>query len=148
MDAVRERFWERYSLGELNSREWEALCDGCGQCCLMRYVDRGKVTVYSVACELLDIEHSRCRNYEKRLETVPSCHQLTPQNVPKYNWLPESCAYRRLHRGEELPSWHPLLTGSRQRMRKKQITVSSYAVPPNQVPRRKMDQHIIARWKV
>ena len=45
MDAVRERFWERYSLGELNSREWEALCDGCGQCCLMRYVDRGKVTL-------------------------------------------------------------------------------------------------------
>ena len=50
---MRDRFWEKYSLGELNNREWEALCDGCGQCCLKRRVTDGEVTVYSVACELL-----------------------------------------------------------------------------------------------
>lgn len=145
---MRERFWERYSLGELNTKEWEALCDGCGQCCLVREVKNSEVTVYAVACELLDIEHSRCSNYEKRLTKVPSCHKLTPANVPRYNWLPESCAYRRIHRGESLPAWHPLLAGSRQRMRKKGLLVSGYAQPAHEVPRRKMQQNIIARWKV
>lgn len=146
---MRELFWERYSLGELNKKEWESLCDGCGQCCLERYVgDDNKVTVYSIACELLDIEQSRCKSYEKRLTKVPSCHQLTPSNVPKYNWLPEICAYRVIHRGEALPKWHPLLTGNRNKMKKKGIKVSSYAVPAKQVARRKMSNYIIARWKV
>jgi len=114
----------------------------------VREVKNSEVTVYAVACELLDIEHSRCSNYEKRLTKVPSCHKLTPANVPRYNWLPESCAYRRIHRGESLPAWHPLLAGSRQRMRKKGLLVSGYAQPAHEVPRRKMQQNIIARWKV
>lgn len=145
---MREHFWENYSLGELNAREWEALCDGCGQCCLVREVDKEEVTVYNVACDLLDIEQSRCSDYAGRLRKEPSCHQLTPANVGRYNWLPESCSYRRIHRGEPLPAWHPLLAGSRQRMRRKGITVCSYAVPRRQVSRRKMPQHIIARWRM
>lgn len=147
-EDVRERFWENYSLGELNAREWEALCDGCGQCCLVREVDKREVTVYSVACDLLDIEDSRCSDYAGRLRKEPSCHQLTPGNVAQYNWLPESCSYRRIQRGEPLPGWHPLLAGSRQRMRRKGITVCSYAVPRRQVARKKMPQHIIARWRM
>lgn len=147
MDQVRERFWERYSLGELNSREWDALCDGCGQCCLIRDVSDDAVTVYSVACELLDIDTSRCSDYQNRLTRVPSCHKLTPTTVPKCTWLPESCAYRRLYKGKSLPAWHPLLAGCRKRMRKKNITVHSYAVPQRSVPRRRMSQHIIARWR-
>ncbi|OEY65925.1 YcgN family cysteine cluster protein [Marinobacter sp. X15-166B] len=145
---MRENFWERYSLGELNAKEWEALCDGCAQCCLIREVDQNEVTVYNVACELLDIESSRCRDYKNRLKTVPHCHQLTPANIAKYDWLPDTCAYRRIHRGEALPAWHPLLAGTRQRMRKKGITVCLTAVPVNEVPRRKMHQHIIETWSI
>lgn len=145
---MRERFWENYSLGELNAREWEALCDGCGQCCLMREVNKGEVVVYSVGCDLLNIEKSRCMDYANRLSKEPGCHQLTPANVAQYDWLPESCTYRRLHRGEPLPAWHPLLNGDRQRMRRKGITVCGYAVPRSAVPRRKMSHHIIARWRM
>jgi len=145
---VRERFWEKYSLGELNGREWEALCDGCGQCCLLREVERQKVTVYGIACELLDIDNARCQDYANRLARVPSCHKLTPTTVPDYDWLPETCAYRRLHAGKPLPSWHPLLTGDREAMRRKGITVSHYAVPQKDVPKRRMSQHVIARWPV
>lgn len=145
---MRERFWEHYSLGELNAREWEALCDGCGQCCLIRQVDGNEVTVYGIACPLLDIDNNRCMDYESRLKKETSCHKLTPENVPRYDWLPHSCSYRRIHRGEPLPDWHPLLAGDRKRMKRKGITVCGYAVPRSSVPRRRMDQHIIARWKV
>src|SRR5690554_1757310 len=140
---MRERFWEHYSLGELNVKEWEALCDGCGQCCLVREVNDNQVTVFNIACELLDIEKSRCSDYQNRFKKAPHCHQLTPENIPKYNWLPESCTYRRIHRGEPLPKWHPLLTGSRQRMHNKGITISTLAIPAQEVPRRRRNQHII-----
>ena len=126
---MRDRFWEKYSLGELNSREWEALCDGCGQCCLKRRVENSEVTVYSVACELLDIDTARCKDYANRLQRVPTCHELTPTSVPGYQgWLPETCAYVRVHNRKPLPAWHPLLAGDRSRMRRKGITISHYAI--------------------
>lgn len=146
---MRERFWEKFSLGELNNREWEALCDGCGQCCLKRRVDAGVVTVYGVACPLLDIETARCSDYSNRLRRVPSCHDLTPTTVPEVEgWLPETCAYRRLHNNEPLPPWHPLLAGDRARMRKKGITVSHNAVPSGTLSRRQKERHIVSRWSI
>lgn len=146
---MRERFWERYSLGELNNKEWEALCDGCGQCCLKRRVENGMVTVYSVACELLDIDSARCRDYPNRLRKVPYCHKLTPASVAEhYGWLPETCAYRRLHKSKPLPSWHPLLAGDQSRMRKKGITVSDYAIPSGSVARKQKERYVFARWAI
>jgi len=145
---VRERFWERYSLGELNAKEWEALCDGCGQCCLTRSVEDDMVTVYSIACELLDIETVRCRDYVGRTKRVPYCHKLTPNTVPHYDWLPDTCAYRLLYKGKPLPSWHPLLAGDRDKMHKQGITVSSYALPAGSKARRQLDRHVVARWPV
>jgi len=144
---LRDRFWEQYSLGELNNREWEALCDGCGQCCLKRRVENGEVTVYSVACELLDIDTVRCRDYPNRLKRVPTCHELTPTNLPSYQeWLPDSCAYVRLHRNQPLPDWHPLLVGDRSRMVKEGITISGYAIPSGTLSRRQKERHVISRW--
>lgn len=145
---MRDKFWEHYSLGELNAKEWEALCDGCAQCCLIRDVDNNQVTVFNVTCELLDTEQSRCSDYKNRLSLMPDCHKLKANNVGKYDWLPKTCAYRRIHKGKSLPTWHPLLTGSRQRMQKKGITVCPSALPESQVPRRKMQQNIIQTWSI
>lgn len=147
--ALRDRFWERFSLGELNAREWEALCDGCGQCCLMREVDEisGNVKVYGVGCELLDIPASRCSDYSNRLRRVDSCHKLTPENVPHYGWLPKTCAYRRVFKGLPLKPWHPLLTGSREKMVRKGHTVCSVALRAVDVPKRHLSRHVIATWK-
>ena len=38
MGALRDRFWE-LPLAELDQAEWEALCDGCGKCCLHKVED-------------------------------------------------------------------------------------------------------------
>ena len=59
---MRELFWERFDLEELTAEEWEALCDGCGQCCLIKFQDEdsGDLAVLGVACELLDIHSCRC----------------------------------------------------------------------------------------
>jgi len=140
---MREEFWKHYALNELTKTEWEALCDGCGQCCLVREVGPNHVTVFNIACDLLDLKTSRCRDYKNRLSKVPYCNQLTPQNIPQFNWLPESCTYRRIYRGEALPSWHPLLTGNREQMYKEGITVCSSAIPVGQVPRSDRYLHII-----
>lgn len=140
---VRADFWEHYSLAELNAKEWEALCDGCGQCCLVRTEGKGEVRVFNITCELFDAQQSRCRDYQHRFEQVPHCHPLTPSNVPLYTWLPETCAYRRLEQGRSLESWHPLITGNRQLMRKLGITVHPDAPLNSQVPRHKRHQHLI-----
>lgn len=146
MPGLREQFWARYRLEELNPAEWEALCDGCGQCCLLREIDDDHVSVFSVACELLDIEASRCSNYAQRFKHVPECTQLTPGRVAEFDWLPETCAYRRVHLQQPLPDWHPLLTGSDERMHEEGFSVRYYALGPHEVTEDELGDHIIARW--
>ena len=42
MSNLRKFFWEKYTLDQLNHDEWEALCDGCAKCCLLKIVDKKK----------------------------------------------------------------------------------------------------------
>ena len=117
MGELRDRFWE-LPLDALSRMEWEALCDGCGRCCLHKIEDEdsGEIAETNVACRLLDPANARCRDYKHRKAFVPDCLRLTPQVVEQVTWLPESCAYRRRAQARPLPGWHPLLTGSREAM--------------------------------
>lgn len=106
------RFWEK-PIEALNRQEWEALCDGCGKCCLHKLEDEdtGEFYFTNVACKLLDLNTARCGDYRNRRTYVPDCVRLTAAKVADIPWLPDSCAYRLRARGEPLPAWHYLLSG-------------------------------------
>lgn len=144
--GTRERFWERFTLDELNEPEWEALCDGCGRCCLLKLEDEdtGEVAQLDIACRLLDIHSCRCANYAGRFTQVPDCTRLTRANLARFNWLPASCAYRRLAEGRRLASWHPLLAGNARRMHRHGISVRHLAVSEKDVSDDEWPDHIIA----
>jgi uncharacterized cysteine cluster protein YcgN (CxxCxxCC family) len=95
---LRKKFWKKYRLDQLNPAEWEALCDGCGLCCLVNLEDEdsGEVVYTKVACQLLDTNTAQCSDYANRKQFVPDCLQLTPALVPQLNWLPKTCGYKRV----------------------------------------------------
>lgn len=111
--AKKEQFWW-HPLDSLSPSEWEALCDGCGVCCLIKFLDDDdpKHTEYTdVACQLLDCQTGHCSNYANRQHFVPDCIALTADKLPKMMWLPRHCAYKRLYLGQGLPAWHYLIAG-------------------------------------
>lgn len=106
-------FWETTRLHDMTPEQWESLCDGCAKCCLEKFEEEetGRIVYSQVACTLLDLGTCRCRDYANRARQVSDCVTLTTAELARPQWLPETCAYRRLAEGKPLPSWHPLITG-------------------------------------
>jgi uncharacterized protein len=106
-------FWEDKQLKDMTGAEWEALCDGCGRCCLVKLEeeDTGEIITSDVHCRLLDAATCRCSDYAHRSEKVHDCIKLTPENAGTISWMPVTCAYRRLAEGKGLAWWHPLISG-------------------------------------
>ena len=123
-------FWQRKRLEEMTAQEWESLCDGCGLCCLIRFEDEetGEVIPTRVACKLLDRDLCRCRDYENRKAHVPDCIKLTPDAIEALNWMPKSCAYRRLHEGRDLAWWHPLVTGDPESVHRAGVSIRGQTI--------------------
>jgi uncharacterized cysteine cluster protein YcgN (CxxCxxCC family) len=120
--ALRPDFWREKSLDEMSTEEWEALCDGCGRCCLHKLedVDYGRVYYTRVACRLLDIETCRCIDYGNRQS-------------------------KGLAEGRGLAWWHPLVSGDRNAVRRAGISVSGRVLPEEQVAPDGLEEHVI-RW--
>ncbi|MCZ8173538.1 MAG: YcgN family cysteine cluster protein [Novosphingobium sp.] len=129
MTALRPGFWER-PIESLNRAEWEALCDGCGNCCLHKVEDEDTGAVYmtNVACKLLDLQTARCCDYRDRKRQVPDCVQLTPALAHQLEWLPETCAYRLRADGLPLPDWHYLVCGDPEAVHSAGISVRGRAI--------------------
>jgi uncharacterized cysteine cluster protein YcgN (CxxCxxCC family) len=145
-NGLRARFWEKLPLKNMAPREWEALCDGCGKCCLNKLEDEdtGEVVFTRVACRLLDGETCRCGQYDIRLQFVPECVHLTPQTIDKVAYfMPASCAYRLLSEGKPLYDWHPLISGTPESVHDAGISVRGWTVPEFEIPEEDWEDHLI-----
>ena len=129
MGALRERFWD-LPLERLTQPEWEALCDGCGRCCLHKLEDEdtGEIAETNVACTLLDCGNARCRDYPNRKARGPDCLRLTPKLVDTVTWLPSTCAYRVRAAGKPLPAWHYLVSGDRDDVVRAGVSVAGRVI--------------------
>lgn len=137
------RFWEDTPLEALDRAQWEALCDGCGQCCVHKLEDdvTGELFPTNVACKLLDRHSGRCSNYRHRRAFVPECVRLTPKLAGTLDWLPDTCAYRLRANGEPLRDWHPLNSGDPESVHKAGISVRGWTV--SEVDAGELEDHIL-----
>ncbi|MEQ3707844.1 MAG: YcgN family cysteine cluster protein [Tateyamaria sp.] len=140
------KFWETKSLDQMSEAEWEALCDGCGKCCLNKLEDEdsGEVALTRVACRLLDDATCRCAQYEIRHQFVPDCIVLKPSNIESHlYWMPQTCAYRLLHEGRGLADWHPLISGTAETVHAAGVSMRGRTVSEFEVADEDWEDHII-----
>ena len=139
-------FWNTKTLEEMTTEEWESLCDGCGRCCLHKLedIDTGLYFYTNVACRLFDQDTCRCKEYPNRMSLVKDCLVLSPADHEHYNWLPTTCAYRRLANGMDLEWWHPLVSGNTDTVHDTRISVRSRTVSEKEVSKEQLEDHIVS----
>jgi uncharacterized cysteine cluster protein YcgN (CxxCxxCC family) len=139
------QFWQHKTLDELSEAEWEALCDGCGRCCLVKIEDQdsGKLFYTNVVCQYFDNASCRCSRYRERSKLVPDCIKVTPEVARQESWLPHSCAYRLLAEGKPLPDWHPLISRDADSVHRNRISVRGRVVSERFVHPEELVEHLV-----
>ncbi|WP_407082097.1 YcgN family cysteine cluster protein [Sphingomonas hengshuiensis] len=142
---MSERFWETKPLSKLDRAQWEALCDGCGKCCLHKLEDdeTGELLPTNVACRLLDRRMGMCSDYKHRHAYVSECVRLNNNNVSGIEWLPSTCAYRLRAAGEALPEWHYLVCGDREAVHRAGESTRGWTVSEDDVG--DLEHHLVDR---
>lgn len=137
--------WWQQPLATLTTEQWEALCDGCGRCCLHKLQDEDSDEVFytRVSCRYLDTHSCRCTQYPRRSALVADCVTLTPDNHEALDWLPPTCAYRLRARGEPLRDWHPLVSGDPDSVHGAGISVRGRALAEDHVHPDSHEEHIV-----
>jgi uncharacterized protein len=145
MMTNKTKFWETKSLAAMSDAEWEALCDGCGRCCLIKLEDEDTGAVYltNVTCKLLDLESCRCADYPNRIKSVPMCMDLKTELAEMVDYLPDTCAYRLLYNGQPLANWHPLISSNSDSVCLAGASVSEFAVSEEAIHPDQLELHII-----
>lgn len=139
-------YWERKKPQQMTLAEWEALCDGCGKCCLNKLEDEdtGEVALTRVACRLFDDTTCRCAQYDIRHQFVPECIVLKPSNIEQnLYWMPETCAYKLLWQGKPLNDWHPLISGTAESVHAAGVSMQHRTVAEFEIDEDDWEEHII-----
>ena len=139
------RFWDEVPLDKLDRAQWEALCDGCGKCCVHKLEDEetGELFPTNVACKLLDRHSGLCSDYRHRRAYVPECVRLTPKLAATLEWLPETCAYKLRAENKPLPDWHPLNSGDPESVHRAGMSVRGWTI--SEVDAGELEDHILER---
>lgn len=143
MGAVTDLPFWKAPLETLDRAQWEALCDGCGKCCLHKVEDEdtGRIYPTNVACKLLDLQTSQCSDYRNRRALVPDCLRLTRGKISDFEWLPSTCAYILREAGEPLPDWHYLISGDRESVHAAGMSVKGRAL--SEIYAGPLEDHIV-----
>tara|TARA_B100001057_G_C22129186_1_gene673799 strand:- start:2 stop:448 length:447 start_codon:yes stop_codon:yes gene_type:complete len=145
MNNLREFFWERYNLDQLNRAEWEALCDGCAKCCLLKIVDKKKIFITNISCKKLVVDSCNCSDYSNREKNVKDCLKLTKENLHKNSkFLPSSCSYKLIGEGKPLPQWHHLISKDKESVHELNQSIKDYCVTEKSVDQKNYQDHIVA----
>ena len=130
-------FWKHKKLDEMSTEEWEALCDGCGKCCVLKLedIDSGDVYYTDVGCKLLNCDTCVCTDYTNRTQIVPDCVILTPDNLADLKWMPTTCAYRLIYENQDLPEWHPLVSGDKTAPAHRAMRLPDASIPKRMCPK-------------
>lgn len=137
-------FWEK-PLHSLDRAQWEALCDGCGRCCLHKLQDADTGLLYptNVACKLLDRDNGRCLDYRGRMKRVADCVKLDRAKLDALEWLPDTCAYRLRAEGKPLPEWHYLISGDRETVHEAGQSTRGWTVSEDEAG--ELEYHVVER---
>lgn len=133
-----DAFWKSKTLQQMSAEEWESLCDGCAKCCLHKLEDEDTGIIYytNIACRLLDTQACQCRDYPRRATLIRDCVLLdvnNPDFAETLHSMPPSCAYRLIAQGQDLPGWHPLISGDKQSVHKAGQSVQGKTVTEENV---------------
>jgi hypothetical protein len=142
---ARAKFWLTKHFDKLTPAEWESLCDGCAICCLYKLQDEDTGDLYytDVACRLLDLKQCRCTAYDERSRLMPTCVVLTPAVIEAIDWLPVTCAYRRVKEGRDLEWWHPLISGDPTLIHQLGISIRGKAIPEQEADLDNLEDRVV-----
>ena len=142
---MSQNFWETTDLKDMSRSQWESLCDSCGRCCLHKLEDEDTNDIYftDVVCHFMDEQTCRCPHYENRQEFVSDCLTIYPDWGDKFNWLPDTCAYRLLHEKKPLFDWHPLISNNPESVHLAGISVRGRTFSDKDIDEDEIELHII-----
>jgi hypothetical protein len=140
-----KEFWKKTKMSSWTKKQWESLCDGCGKCCMIRLEDEdtGIVHTTNVACKLFDRTNCNCYDYSNRNKNVPDCVTLSPDNVAKLHWMPDTCAYRLIAEGKPLFDWHYLISGDKQSIHLAGMSVQDRSICETSVKFEDLEDHLV-----
>ena len=129
----------------MSREEWESLCDHCGKCCLTKLEDEEEGSIYytNIICNLHDVKEGGCTDYWNRETLVPTCLRLTQDNLEQIEWMPLSCAYRRIMEGRGLAKWHHLVSGDKNTIHETGNSVLGRVVFEKDVDEEALEEHIV-----
>ena len=141
---MKKHFWEK-PLAELTAEQWEQLCDGCGQCCLIKLQDEEteEIVATDVVCQFYNFHVGCCGVYPQRATKKPDCFLIDRNNAEHYSWLPKTCAYRLRYEDKPILKWHPLISGSRQAMIDAGIAVNSWGISERVIDEDELSERVI-----
>lgn len=143
---LRNKFWQSIPLDKMTKAEWEALCDGCGKCCLIKLEDKDTDKVYytNLSCHLLNPTSCQCRSYGNRHSLVPMCLSMSYETLKKIvTWLPKSCTYKLLYEGDVIPHWHHLISNDKDSVHSSGNSVREKIIPQDEVPEEFWEEYVI-----